>query len=146
MAALAAGMSRTLERLPDGLEARGRRGRPRPLRGRTATDSTGAHPGRLPRVLVLDEATANLDYATESEVKRTLASLTPPPTMIIIAHRYSMLKDADQVVVLDHGRVAERIRVSSLDAADGSRNWRRAPLTPTRMAKPPRTQASAAAV
>lgn len=108
MAAIAAGLARTLERLPDGLKTEVGEGglglsvgeRQRIQLARILVDQ--------PRILVLDEATANLDYATESEVKRTLGSLTPPPTMIIIAHRYSMLKDADQVVVLDHGCVAEQ--------------------------------------
>jgi ABC-type multidrug transport system fused ATPase/permease subunit len=120
MAALAAGMSRTLERLPDGLETEVGEGglglsvgeRQRIQLARILVDQ--------PRILVLDEATANLDYATESEVKRTLGSLTPQPTMIIIAHRYSMLKDADQVVVLDHGCVAEQ---GTPDELVGRRGW-----------------------
>ncbi len=119
-AALAAGMAQTLERLPDGLKTEVGEGglglsvgeRQRIQLARILVDK--------PRVLVLDEATANLDYATESEVKRTLSSLTPAPTMIIIAHRYSMLKDADQVVVLDHGCVAEH---GTPDELVGRRGW-----------------------
>jgi ABC-type bacteriocin/lantibiotic exporter with double-glycine peptidase domain len=48
----------------------------------------------------LDEATANLDYATEEEVKKTIESIRASTTVIIIAHRYSMVRDADQVIVL----------------------------------------------
>ena len=57
------------------------------------------------RFLLLDEATANLDYAIEREIKETLARLKKTTTILIIAHRYSMVKGADQVVVLEKGQV-----------------------------------------
>jgi len=60
-----------------------------------------------PRIMVLDEATANLDYATELEVKNALATLRKNRTTIVIAHRFSMVKDADYVYVLESGRVTE---------------------------------------
>lgn len=60
-----------------------------------------------PHILVMDEATANLDYATELEMKQALAHLRNQPTMMVIAHRCSMVKDADHVIVLDAGRVVE---------------------------------------
>jgi ABC-type multidrug transport system fused ATPase/permease subunit len=60
-----------------------------------------------PHILVLDEATANLDYATELEIKDGLDRLRRGRTVLVISHRYSMVKDADRVVVLDAGRVVE---------------------------------------
>jgi ABC-type multidrug transport system fused ATPase/permease subunit len=118
-AALDAGMTRTLERLPDGLATEVGEGG----LGLSVGERQRIQLARIlidrPRILVLDEATANLDYATESEVKHTLGALEPHPTMIIIAHRYSMLKDADQVVVLDRGRVAEQGTPAELLARKG---------------------------
>ena len=58
-----------------------------------------------PKILILDEATANLDAKTEEEVKKGLASLMAGRTVIEIAHKASALQDADQVIVLDEGRV-----------------------------------------
>lgn len=58
-------------------------------------------------VLILDEATNSLDSMTEAEVLRTLESLKGQATIILIAHRLSSTRTADQVVVLDRGRVAE---------------------------------------
>jgi ABC-type multidrug transport system fused ATPase/permease subunit len=72
-----------------------------------------------PRLLVLDEATANLDYATEMEVKQALLELSPKPTMLVIAHRYTMVKEADYVYVLKDGKVAEEGTPEQLIAADG---------------------------
>ena len=66
---------------------------------------------------MLDEATANLDYATEAEVKDALSRLPHHPTTLVIAHRYSMVKDADHVIVLDQGRIVEQGAPSELIAA-----------------------------
>ena len=106
-AALAAGLGKLLERLPQGLATEiGERGvglsvgeRQRLQIARILVDQ--------PRILVLDEATANLDYATEQEIKESLSALSYRPTMLVIAHRYSMLKDADHVIVMDQGRIQQ---------------------------------------
>ena len=63
---------------------------------------------RNPPVLVLDEATSSLDTQTEAAVQAELESLAEGRTTITIAHRLSTVRDADQIVVLDHGRIAER--------------------------------------
>jgi ABC-type transport system involved in Fe-S cluster assembly fused permease/ATPase subunit len=61
-----------------------------------------------PPILVLDEATSALDSRTEQEIQTTLDSVAKSRTTIMIAHRLSTIVDADQIVVLDEGRVAER--------------------------------------
>jgi ATP-binding cassette subfamily B protein len=63
---------------------------------------------RNPPVLVLDEATSSLDTQTEAAVQAALERLAQGRTTITIAHRLSTVRDADQIVVLDHGQIAER--------------------------------------
>ncbi|WP_320064200.1 ABC transporter ATP-binding protein [Micromonospora sp. RTGN7] len=62
---------------------------------------------RDPRVLVLDEATSALDTETERAVQRAFDELSRGRTTITIAHRLSTVRDADQIAVLDHGRIVE---------------------------------------
>ncbi|MDJ0463702.1 ABC transporter ATP-binding protein [Streptomyces sp. H27-C3] len=74
---------------------------------------------RDPPVLILDEATSALDTRTEHAVQQAIDALSAGRTTITIAHRLSTIRDADQIVVLDHGRTAERGSHQELLEKDG---------------------------
>jgi ATP-binding cassette, subfamily B, multidrug efflux pump len=60
-----------------------------------------------PRILLLDEATSHIDSETEREVQLALDALRGRVTVIAVAHRLSTIRDADRIVVMNHGRIAE---------------------------------------
>ncbi|WP_278262550.1 ABC transporter ATP-binding protein [Nocardia sp. AG03] len=77
-------------------------------------------------IVVLDEATAALDPDSETAVQRALAELTAGRTVLVIAHRLHTIAAADQIVVLDGGRLVEQGTFATLTARDGlfARMWR----------------------
>ena len=72
-----------------------------------------------PRVLLLDEATANIDTYTETLIQRALDQLLRDRTAIVIAHRLSTIRNADSIIVLDHGQIVEQGRHTELADGDG---------------------------
>jgi ABC-type multidrug transport system fused ATPase/permease subunit len=72
-----------------------------------------------PPILILDEATASVDTATERLIQEALEHLMANRTSIVIAHRLSMIVHADQILVLDHGRIIERGKHAELIALGG---------------------------
>jgi ABC-type transport system involved in Fe-S cluster assembly fused permease/ATPase subunit len=78
-----------------------------------------------PRILILDEATSALDTRTEQDIQAALRAVARHRTTLVIAHRLSTVVDADEIIVLADGRVAERGRHAALLARDGlyARMW-----------------------
>ena len=61
-----------------------------------------------PRILILDEATSNLDTESESLIQKSLADLMKGRTTFVIAHRLSTIRQANQILVIEHGKIAEQ--------------------------------------
>ncbi len=118
-AATAADVSTFIDRLPLGFETKV---------GESGVLLSGGQRQRIaiaralysrPPVLILDEATSSLDVDAERAVQDNLAGLTDGRTTIVIAHRLSTVRDADQILVIERGRIVERGRHEELMARRG---------------------------
>lgn len=113
-----------LEALPDGLDTRVDHGGTSLSAGQRQLVAIARAAVRDPQVVVLDEATANLDPATEVVVERALAALLADRTAIVIAHRVPTALRADRVVMLRNGRIVADGPPGKLLAGDGPfRRW-----------------------
>ena len=74
---------------------------------------------RNPAILILDEATSHLDAVSEQLVQQALLNASRGRTTIVIAHRLSTIREADALIVLERGRLAEQGTWESLEAAGG---------------------------
>ncbi len=72
-----------------------------------------------PKIIILDEATSNLDTESESLIQKSLSELTSNRTSIVIAHRLSTIKKADQILVIESGRIKEKGTHDELIAIKG---------------------------
>jgi len=118
-AARAAAAEQFIDQLPHGFATNVGTGGGRLSGGQRQRVSLARALLRDPRILLLDEATSALDAESEALVQEALQHLRKGRTTIVVAHRLSTVRDADLVVVLDHGRSVERGTHAELLALDG---------------------------
>ena len=73
----------------------------------------------MPPILILDEATSNIDTRTEIYIQKAFERLMDGRTSFIVAHRLSTIRDCDEIIVMDHGKVVERGTHDELYALGG---------------------------
>ncbi len=119
-AARAAHIHEFIETLPDGYES---------MVGERGLKLSGGEKQRVaiarailknPRIMIFDEATSALDSRTEQAIQKELNDIAQGRTTLVIAHRLSTVMDADEILVLEQGRIVERGRHGDLLAAGGS--------------------------
>lgn len=119
-AAKDANIASYIERLPDGYETVLTEGGGNLSQGQRQLLSIARAFIADPKILILDEATSSVDTRTEVHIQNAFAKLLKGRTSLIIAHRLSTIKDADMIIVVDDGKVAEYGNHDSLIAQHGA--------------------------
>ncbi|HEY5058123.1 MAG TPA: ABC transporter ATP-binding protein [Gaiellaceae bacterium] len=119
-AAAAVGVDRVAARLSGGLDHAVREGGSGLSAGERQLISIARALLADPRILILDEATSNIDRPTEVLIERALDRLLRGRTSIIVAHRLSTVRRADEILVIEHGRIVQRGTEAELLAQEGA--------------------------